>query len=304
MLSAMFPRLNMSAGRVLTVAIGCLVAWLCFAPSRAEAHADLILQIEELTKSIDKDPNNVELYLRRAHLRREHLEYDLANTDIEKAYLLSTNLAQIDLMRGRLYLEWGWPLSAKACLDRYLEREPRSADALVLRARVLNQLNLQRSSIKDYDQALKLMPEPGPDLFVERAQALMTQGREQWEDAVRGLDDGLKRLGPLVTLQLFAIDAELKLGRFDSAIGRVDKIAERSPRKETWLARRGEILIQAGRSSEALKAYQAAQLALQTLPPTRRNVPAMQELARRIQAQIDALRPAADPANSTTPPKP
>lgn len=302
MLCPMFPPVNMN--RFLVAAFGCLSVWLCFAPVRVAAHADLILQIEELTKSIDKDPNNVELYLRRAHLRREHLEYDLANSDIEKAYLLSTNLAQIDLMRGRLYLEWGWPLSAKACLDRFLEREPRSADALVLRARVLNQLNLQRSSIKDYDQALKLMPEPGPDLFVERAQALMMQGREQWEDAVRGLDDGLKRLGPLVTLQLFAIDAELKLGRFDSAIGRVDKIAERSPRKETWLARRGEILIQAGRSGEALKAYQSAQLALQTLPPTRRNVPAMQELARRIQAQIDSLRPAAGPAGGNTPAKP
>lgn len=271
-----------------------LVLVLALAP-RAGAHADLILQIEELTKSIEKDSNNAELYLRRAHLRREHLEYDLSNADIEKAYLLSTNLVQIDLMRGRLYLEWGWPLSARACLDRYLIREPKSADGLVLRARVLNRLNLQRASIQDYDRALQLMAEPGPDLFVERAQALMAGDREHWAAAVRGLDDGLKRLGPLVTLQLFAIDAELKLGNFDSAIARVDKIAERSPRKETWLSRRGEILVQAGRPAEALKAYQSAQLALQTLPPTRRNVPAMQELARRIQAQIDSLANAATP---------
>ena len=300
MLAPMFPPANKTWNRLLVPLLWCGAVWLSLAPVRAGAHADLILQIEELTKSIDKEPGNVELYLRRAHLRREHLEYDLANADIEKAYLLSTNLSQIDLMRGRLYLEWGWPLSAKACLDRFLEREPRSADALVLRGRVLNRLNLQRSSIQDYDLALKLMPEPGPDLFVERAQALMAQGREEWEQAVRGLDDGLKRLGPLVTLQLFAIDAELKLGNFDSAITRVDKIAERSPRKETWLSRRGEILVQAGRPAEALKAYQAAQLALQTLPPTRRNVPAMQELARRIQSQIDALRPAA----GASPPKP
>jgi len=118
----------------------------------------------------------------------------------------------------------------------------------------------------------------------------MTEEREQWAEAVRGLDDGLQRLGPLVTLQLFAIDAELKLKNYDGALARVDKVAERSPRKETWLARRGEILVQAGRSDEARRAYESALAALQTLPPTRRNVPAMQELSKRIQKQIDTLR--------------
>lgn len=258
-------------------------------PRRLAAHADLLLQIEEVTKAIEKEPTNADLYLRRGQLWREHVEYQRAYEDIEKAFALMPGLSQIDLMRGRLFLDWGWPLTARAVLDRYLSHQPRNVEGLIHRGRALARLELRRSAADDYDLALKLTTEPSPDLYVERAQVLMALDREDWARAVRGLDEGLQRLGPLVTLQLFAIDAELKLSNYDGALSRVDKIAARSPRKETWYARRGEILVQAGRGEEALKAYESAKISLQTLPPTRRNVPAMRELARRIEAQIDAL---------------
>jgi len=258
-------------------------------PPNASAHADLLLQIEAVSLEIDKDPNNVELYLRRGTLRREHLEFETSYADFDKAEALSPQLEIIDFMRGRLFLDWGWPLSARASLDRFLSRQPRHVDALISRARALTKLNLRLAAARDYDAALAVSPEPGPDLIIERAQVLMTEGPEQVAAAVQGLDEGLKRLGPLVTLQLFAIDAELKLKNYDGALVRVDKVAARSPRKETWLARRAEILTQAGRPEEAKQAYESALTALQTLPPTRRNVPAMRELAKRIQGEIDAL---------------
>jgi tetratricopeptide (TPR) repeat protein len=273
-------RLSLVAGLLLVL----------IAPLRVGAHADMLLQIDEVSKEIAKAPANADLYLRRSQLYREHAEYGTSYVDVEKAFSLNPQLPTIDLIRGRLFLDWGWPLSARACLDRFLARQPKYVDALVLRARALSRMNQRRAAVVDYDLALKLSTEPGPDLFVERAQLLMTEDREQWAEAVRGLDDGLQRLGPLVTLQLFAIDAELKLKNYDGALARVDKVAERSPRKETWLSRRGEILVQAGRSDEARRAYESALAALQTLPPTRRNVPAMQELSKRIQKQIETLR--------------
>lgn len=268
----------------------CLIALtaLCF-PRRAGAHAELLLQIEMATKEIEQDPRNAELYVRRGHLRREHIEYEAAYADFERALALEPELPNIDLFRGRLFLDWGWPLSARAYLDRFLARHPKHADGFIWRARVLTKLNQRLAAARDYDQAIALSSEAGPDLFVERAQMLMAVGPEQFGAALKGLDEGIKRLGPLVTLQLFAIDAELKQGNFEGALVRVEQVAVRSPRKETWLARRGEILRQAGRPAEAKRAYADALAALQTLPPTRRNVPAMQELAKRIQKEIDSL---------------
>lgn len=248
-----------------------------------------MLQIEQLTKEIEKDPGNVELYLRRGSLFRNHVDFEASYADFAKANSLAPQLATVDLMRGQLFLDWGWPLSARAYLDRFLTRQPNHVEGLVFRARALVKLNMRLAAVRDYDLALATSPEPGPDLFVERAQVLMAEGPEQAAAAVKGLDDGLKRLGPLVTLQLFAIDAELKIENYDGALARVDKVADRSPRKETWLARRAEILMQAGRPAEAKRAYESALAALQTLPPTRRNVPAMLELAKRIQREIDGL---------------
>jgi predicted negative regulator of RcsB-dependent stress response len=93
-------------------------------------------------------------------------------------------------------------------------------------------------------------------------------------------------------LQLFAIDLELKQKNVDGALARLEKVAEKSPRKESWLVRRGEILVQAGRSVEAKQAFESALAALDKLPPTRRNVPAMLELQRRIRAELERLGPA------------
>jgi hypothetical protein len=55
-----------------------------------------------------------------------------------------------------------------------------------------------------------------------------------------------------------------------------------SPRKETWLARKGEILQRADRKAEAAAAYRSALVAMETLPPFRRKVPAMQDLEKRL----------------------
>jgi len=72
----------------------------------------------------------------------------------------------------------------------------------------------------------------------------------------------------------------------------LDSVAAQSPRKETWLERRAEILLQAGRPKEATEAYQAALKALDSLPPSRRQVPAMIELEKRVRAALQANDPA------------
>jgi len=287
------------SNRALFFGAWIFLAALCQAPD-AEAHSELIIQIDAVTKEIAADPGNAELYVRRGQLRREHMEYEAAREDYDKALSLSPRLPGMDLLRGRLFLDWGWPLTSKAYLDRFLAQQPKSADGLVLRARVLTRLQQRLAAVGDYDKAITLFATPSPDLFVERAQMLQEEGPDHYAAVLKGLDDGIQKLGPLVTLQLFAIEVEIKAGNFDGALARVDKVTERSPRKETWLARRAEILQQAGRPEEAKLAYQSALAALKTLPPTRRNVPAMQELAKRIQREIENL---GGPTGAATPPR-
>ena len=273
--------------RIICVA---LVA-VAILPSRLLAHGDLHEQIHHVTEQIAKDPKNSELYLRRGELRRMHQEWDLAQADYDQAVALNPSLAIVDFTRGRMFLEANWPHSAKICLDRFLLRNTNHVEGFIARARTLVKLEKPLDAARDFTTAIRYAPEGRPELYIERAEALASAGDKHYAEALRGLDEGVERLGSLVTIQLHAIDLELKLKQFDAALARLEKIAAQSPRKETWLARRGEILLQAGRREESRAAYEQALKALDTLPPGRRNVPAMNELERRIKAALEATRP-------------
>jgi predicted Zn-dependent protease len=269
------------------LASSLLLASLLVAPVRLSAHGDMHEQIAQVTREIAKDPKNAELYLKRGELHRAHQEWDEAQADYDRALTLDPGLFVVDFTRGRMFLEAGWPHSAKLSLDRFLRRQTNHVEALTARARALVKLERNLDAVQDYTVALRYAATGKPELYIERAQALAGAGEAHFDEALRGLDEGMQKMGTLVTLQLYAIDVELKGRKFDAALERLDKIAAQSPRKETWLARRGEILQQAGRREEARKAYESALQAISTLPPARRNVPAMVELERRIKAAMD-----------------
>jgi tetratricopeptide (TPR) repeat protein len=261
-------------------------------PDRLRAHGDLHLQITQVTEQLARDPRNAELYLRRGELHRSHQDWDDAQADYDRAISIDPGLTIVDFTRGRMFLEAGWLNSAKVSLDRFLRQHTNHVEALVTRARTLVKLNQALDAARDYTAAIQRMPTGRPELYIERAQALTAAGDAHYSEALRGLDEGIQNLGALVTLQLYAIDIELKRKNFDAALDRLEKISAQSPRKETWLARRGEILQQAGRNDEARQAYQNALNAMATLPPARRNVPAMLELEKRIKAAMEETRTA------------
>jgi predicted negative regulator of RcsB-dependent stress response len=98
------------------------------------------------------------------------------------------------------------------------------------------------------------------------------------------MDEGLKRFGPLVGMQLYAIELECARKHFDEALTRLETISARAERKERWLVRRGEILTLAGRRDEARKSFTAALAAIESLPPRLRQSPAILELKKRVEA--------------------
>ena len=72
---------------------------------------------------------------------------------------------------------------------------------------------------------------------------------------------------------------------------RLDQIIAAVPRPETWLARRGEILEQAGRLEAARQDYTAALAAVAALPEHRRTTRTMQNLVTRLGTALDRLPP-------------
>ena len=253
----------------------------------ARAHGDMHAQIVETTKQIERDPGNAPLYFNRGEFHRAHRDWDLAQADYDRAIALNPQLSVVDFARGSLYLEAGWPQSAKVALDRFLSKATNHLEGLVARARTLVKLEQPLAAAGDFTRAIDLGTESRPDLYIERAQALTAGDKPDPEAALRGLEEGIKKLGPLITFLLYAIDLEIKQKRFDAALARLDEVIAKSPRKESWLARRGEILLQAGRAGEAREAFEAALKAIAALPAARRQVPAMVDLEKRLRSALE-----------------
>ena len=273
--------------RRLTSTIQLAAAAACLGIALAlptQAHEGLHEQIADVTAQIRREPTNASLYLKRGELHRLHRDWDSAFADYGRAEQLNPRLDEVKFGRGRAYLEAGKPGEAKIWLDRFLMAKPAHVDALVTRARVLVNLKQSIAAAADYSRAIEQLAKPKPEYYIERAQALAAGGHN--EEALSGIDEGVKKLGPLVTLQLFAIELELSRKSYDAALSRLEQIAVQSPRKESWLARRGEILLLAGRKNEAREAFKASLAAIEALPQHHRTTKATLELERRVRTAL------------------
>ncbi|PYV44675.1 MAG: hypothetical protein DMG06_05550 [Acidobacteria bacterium] len=260
-------------------------------PFAVAGHEAIQEQIVALTKRIEQDPTNAELYLKRGELHRVNRQWDAALGDYNRAAQIDPGLDTVDLCRGMTLLEAGRLQRARFALERFLVNHPNDVEALVARARVLVKLGEPLAAAEDFTRAVAQQPSPRPELYLERAQALVAEGGEHIDAALRGLDAGIEKLGPLVTLQLYAIDLELLRKRYDAALVRLGQIEIQSSRKEVWLAHRGEILEQAGRSGEARAAFTSALSAIEDLPEYRRKNRSMQELETRLRSELKRLSP-------------
>jgi tetratricopeptide (TPR) repeat protein len=261
------------------IAVAAL-AFTFMARLSAHAHADLLAMIEGVSKRIQADPQNASDYFLRGELYRAHADWKLAEADYERAVQLNPRLEEIELARGKLFFESGRHAEARTTLDKYLANHAADVEGLITRAQVLTRLGECKSAVADLTRAIDHSPTPRPDYFLDRARLQAEQG--QTAAALKGLDEGLSRLGQLVALQLCAIELECARQHYDEALKRLERLANSSVRKEKWLVRRGEILLLANRYDDAKTAFAEALAAIESLPPRLRTAPATVELRARI----------------------
>jgi len=253
----------------------------------AEAHGALDERIRMITVQIGLATNNAQLYLQRAELHREHKDWKAALVDYDRAEMLDARLTRLNFFRARMFSDMGATAKARALVDNYLVANTNDTEALVLRARERAKSGEGEGAVADFSRAIQLSGEPQPEFFLERAGLLETAGRV--EDALHGLDEGIKQLGGAIALQVRALDMDLKRTNYAGALVRVDKILEVSPRKEMWLEKRGWILLQAGRVKEARDSYAAAEKAIKNLPARLQESAAMRELSSMLEKQLADL---------------
>ena len=277
---------------VLTLVLSLASAW-------SAAHDDIRAQIEAVTAQISENPADARLFLKRGQLYQLHKAWKAGLADFDRAARLKPSLDSVDLARGRLLFDAGRLEPAEASLNRFLRKHADAGAAWLTLGRVHGRLGRYAEAALDFTRAIDHLNEPKPEYYLERARALAALGNDAIDSALRGLDDGMQRLGSLVTLQTYAIKLNLRVRDYDAALQRLETISARSRRKERWLAYRGDILMSAGRNADARDTYELALAAIGVLPARHRMTKAVRDLDDHIRAALAS--PDAGKANPSIP---
>ena len=251
------------------------------------AHGDLDLQITGITEKIRHSPRDATLYLHRAELHRQHGEPASALADIAEARRLDPKLADVDFAEGRALLDLKRGIEARSAFDRFLKERPDHPIALWHRAQALIQVGQRAAADADLKRCIDVAPQPTPELFMARATNLEKSG--ELEKALAGLAEGLQRLGGIRSLQLAAVELEVKLHRPEAAVARLDSLIAGAVRKAALLLRKGGILAQGGQVTAARDCYLAARRELESLPPTTRKAGNNRAQAEEIENALTTL---------------
>lgn len=258
-------------------------------PFSSAAHVGIHEDIETLSRLIDLNPENLQLYISRGEAYRLHGNQDSAIGDFTKALDIDPNNAIAITSLGRTYLDQGSYRPAIAYLNRALSQEPGNVRALSFRAQANVGTGRLLMAAADYTRAIEQCSKQGkplPDYYLQRARAFAAAGDQYIERALQGLDEGITILGNIRTLEIYAVELETRRGNFDAALTRLDSILASATRKEFLLMQRGDILTAADRTAEATRDYLAAQAALDVLPPQRRHTGSVRQLHADLEARL------------------
>jgi tetratricopeptide (TPR) repeat protein len=284
--------------RLLSAALFAACAGVVSLP--VPAHGDLHDQIANMDRQIAAAPRNAALYLRRAELHRIHREWAAADLDYAKVLALEPQHPDVSWLRARAWLEAGNAAAALPELDLYLGRFPDHASARLTRARVLAAVGRHAQAAADYAVALEHLPEPEPDHYLEQLYAQQS-AELSWETQLASIESGLRRVGPVPSLEDAALEVELRAKQWDAALARLDRQASAAVRKERWLFRRGLVLAQADRKEQAVAAFRASLDAIDKLPPALRNPRATAMLAEQVRRELKGLDGATQAARDVKP---
>ncbi len=271
----------------LRLGLAMMAGGLIFAPA-LHAHGDDQLLIEALTEELAKAPE-ADLFIRRGELFRHHQEWAKAEADFSAAARLEPSLVVVDFFRARTLLESGASASALPLIDRYIAKENNEAEGWFLRGEVMAALEKPAAGAEDYAEGIRRAPNPRPEHFIRRAKLISRASPGNPVPVLTALDEGITRLGPVISLVEYAIALELDRKEYARALERIAFAMEKAPRRETWLVRQGDVLMSAGRSAEAIASYRAALAAIEELPDRYRETVPMEKLARDARRSLERL---------------
>jgi len=263
--------------------------WLgvALASGAARAHEDRDDTLARLDAAIAEQPNEPLLWCDRAVLERRRGNFARAHLDLTHAVELGLDPSLAKRDRGLIWFDERRFDDAEASLRAARAQAPDDPPILLAHARALAALERWLEASDTYARLVELAPNSSPDVQLERIAAVEAAGGI--ENALAAADSALVVLGSVPALEEKSLDLELRAGRIDAALARLDRMNSGSAQRDTLLLRRAEILERSGRSQAARAAYADALAALDSRSASRRSTPAARQLESQVREGIARL---------------
>lgn len=244
-----------------------LLFFLCLLLNTSlSAHGDLDLQIERISKRIEKEPHKANLYIKRGQLYANHNEPKEAKQDYFHARDLDNNLLITDLLLAQLLADNEETNAALLYVNLFLKNHSNHPIALITRAKIHQQLGQSGLCQKDLENAMIHLPEPNPSHFISIAEAVLLTDDSNISEALSWLEKGEEKFGFDIVLKSKEVDLYVQSKQYENAILTIDKIMEHFQRKEKWLFQKATIYEEGGKIDLAKIHYDATLEAINKLP--------------------------------------
>jgi tetratricopeptide (TPR) repeat protein len=262
-----------SRRRALQMIAGVCVAGTLLATD-LRAHGDSDAALQRLDAELAARPQDAELWRSRAVLLRRSRDFERAHADLDRAVGQGLDPALAHRDRGLLWMEEGRLVEAEADLRAARDLAPLALPTLLAHARVLAKLERFDAAAAAYARLVELAPRSDPDVRLERVRTIAASGSaDAATAAIREADAAIAALGPIPALDQAALALELRAGRTDAALERIDRMLRRAGRNESLLLQRAGILERAGREKAAKAAYAETLATIEARAAARRGTP-------------------------------
>lgn len=250
------------------------------------AHPDPRHTLEHLEEHLKETPDNPQLLAQKVELLMDTEHLDLARPVCDKLLAVAPGKREFLLLDAQVTLEERNTASALSKTRAVTSANPDFAAGWRFLSRVEEESGNREAAIAAILHSLSVNPKPTPSDVLTCAAWLRERGKTgDVELAIVQIDQGLAKLGVLSGLHYQAIELELSLGRYDSALRRIDALTARFRPSADLSLRRADILEKAGRYAEAAAACDSALALMDTLPASRKKAGAFQKRFDEIAAR-------------------
>ena len=250
--------------------LGVLFCYCLFLPwisPPALGDAAIEDRLRELDARIQEYPDQQQWRIRRARVYIDTGLNEAAMEDIRAAEVLG-DPAEAAFVHGLLLYRQGQLSGARKQFDIYLQAHPGHRQSLDYRARLLRDAGEYEAALADYRQLMAMDDSLAPGYYLSAARMLAALPDHGTDEALALLDGRMEQVGPVSSLQRFAIGLESGRGNYDAAIGRMATLDEKLRGTPEWHAEMAGLQLQAGRPLNALDHIAVAEEQLARLKQT------------------------------------